>query len=127
MIPLVGCSGNTQRISIDTDPVGAEVFLQRRGTVEIEADAGAVGVTGKFDGGKFEDEFVSLGNAPVDYQFELEESKAEASYRGQGGTIRKRYEEGSIRIQRAGYGTVVRVVSFTGSRIALSVTLQPKP
>ena len=53
---LVGCASSRQVISVETVPTGAEVYLQRRGMLSIEATVS--GVSGAVDGGQFEDEFI---------------------------------------------------------------------
>ena len=67
---LSGCA-SAQKLSVQTTPVGAEVFLQRRGELEVEATV--AGVQGNVRAGSFEEDYFSLGNAPVEYEFELEE------------------------------------------------------
>jgi len=75
--------------------------------------------------GSFEEEFFSLGTAPVDYEFRLAEREAAVQGRGAGGGITRRYTEGLIRIVLEGYRTVERLVRFSGSRIDLEVAMRP--
>jgi hypothetical protein len=119
---LAGC-GSAQKVSVRTDPIGAEVYLQRRG--ELEIDAKVSGIPGKVSTGSFEEEFLLLGNAPVEYEFERSEREVGLKVPGGSGSITRHYKEGTIRIERAGYETVVRLVRFSGSPIDLKVTLQP--
>lgn len=118
-----GCSAKTQSLSVSTVPGGAEVFLQRRGTTEVEASV--VGVSGVVDGGEFEDDWISLGNAPVEYEFRLSESRGAVSWGGSGGKVTQHYREGTLRVELHGYGTVSRRLSFTGDRIRLTLELSP--
>ncbi len=83
-------------------------------------------VQGTSAAGKFEDDFISLGNAPVEYEFKLSESEGSVSFKGAGGSVTKHYREGTIRVQLPGYMTIERLVAFSGSAINLQFTLQPK-
>ena len=60
-------------------PDGAQVYLQRKGDVEVAAYG--VGFYGKVRPGSFEEEFFSLGTSPVDYEFHLEEREAASGSR----------------------------------------------
>lgn len=122
LLLLPGCVA-TQRLTVETDPPGAEVFLQRRG--EVEVAGGASGIYGEVDVGSFEEEEFSLGTTPVDYEFDLEDREALVAGRGAGGEVTRRYIEGTIRIVLGGFETIVRRVRFSGSDIDLAVPLQP--
>jgi hypothetical protein len=119
---LAGCVA-TQRVTVDTDPVGAEVFLQRRGQVEMKG--GAHGIYAEVDVGSFEEEEFSLGTAPVDYEFDMEEREALVAGPRAGGSVTRRYVEGTLRIVMRGFVTVVRRVRFDGGRLNLFVPLEP--
>jgi hypothetical protein len=119
-----GCSAKTQSLSVDTVPGGAEVFLQRRGYTEVEA--AVVGVVGVVDGGDFEEEWITLGNAPVEYEFELTESKGAFYWGGSGGNVRQHYREGTIRVELRGHRSISRLLSFSGDRIRLTLELPPE-
>ena len=120
---LTACGTPMQRISVQTDPVGAEVTLQRSGEVEVEASVAGVG--GTLGAGSFTEDFMTLGTSPVDYEFQLNRTDADVERGGSGGQLKRRYTEGLIRIALEGYRTVERRVRFDGSRISLDVTLQP--
>jgi hypothetical protein len=120
------CGSSKQRIEISTVPAGAEVELQRRGTMDIDASIPVAGISGSVDGGSFEDRFITLGNAPVAYEFELDESDARVAVRGQSVGVTKHYREGTIRVRMPGYQTIERLVAFSGSPIELTLTLQPE-
>jgi hypothetical protein len=126
IISLAGCGSSKQQISVRTTPPGAEVQLQRRGDMEIDASIPVAGVSGSIDGARFEDEFVSLGNAPVEWKFELDDSQGSASFKGQSVSATKHYREGTIRVLLPGYQTIERLVAFSGSPIELHLTLQRK-
>jgi hypothetical protein len=122
LVPLVGCA-STQKVKVRTDPVGAEVYLQRRGDLEIDAEV--LGVPGKVTARTFEEDFRLLGNAPVEYEFDRSEREVGIRTSEGHGTVVKHYREGTIRVERSGYEAVVRVVRFAGSTIDLMITLQP--
>lgn len=122
LLLLAGC-GSTQKVSVRTDPIGAEVYLQRRG--ELEINAKVKGIPGKITGSAFEEDFRLIGNAPVEYEFDLNEEDVGIDVPEGSGSITRHYKEGTIRIERAGYETVIRLVRFTGSPVALVVALQP--
>lgn len=119
---LMGC-GSAQKVSVRTDPIGAEVYLQRRG--ELEIDAKVKGIPGKITASAFEEEFKLLGNAPVEYEFPLSEREVAIDVPEGTGDIVRHYKEGTIRVERQGYETVVRRVRFSGSTVDLMITLQP--
>ncbi len=122
---LAACGSSKQKISVSTVPAGAEVELQRRGTMDIDASIPVADISGSLDGGSFEDRFITLGNAPVKYEFELDEDDAKFSFRGQSVGVTKHYKEGTIRVRMPGYRTIERLVAFSGSPIELTLTLQP--
>ncbi len=124
-VGLAGCGSSKQKISVKTTPPGAEVLLQRRGDMDIDVSLPTIG-SGDLDAGKFEDDFITLGNAPVEYAFELSESQGSISFKGAGGSVTKYFREGTIRVQLPGYMTIERLVAFSGSAINLQFTLQPK-
>ncbi len=119
---LAGC-GSAQKVSVRTDPIGAEVYLQRRGDLEINAKV--KGIPGKITGSAFEEEFRLIGNAPIEYQFDLVEKDVGIDVPEGSGSITRRYKEGTIRVERDGYETVVRPVYFSGGTVDLLITLQP--
>ena len=120
---LAACGAPMQRISVQTEPVGAEVSLQRSGEVQVEASVAGVG--GSLGAGSFTEDFIPLGTAPVDYEFHLNRTDADVEKGGSGGQVRRQYTEGLIRIALEGYRTVERRVRFDGSRIKIDVSLQP--
>ncbi len=120
---LVGCA-STQRITIDTDPIGAQVFLQRRGDVEVHGRVS--GVAGRLDAASFEEEFIYLGTAPIDYEFHIRDNEVAVYSPEAGGSVTRHYREGTIRIEMEGYQTVERLVRFSGNTILLMVPMQPR-
>jgi hypothetical protein len=123
LLALLAACGSKQKVSIRTDPLGAEVYLQRRG--EIEINANVKGIPGKITANAFEEDFRLLGNAPVEYEFDLSEKDVGIDTPEGSGNIVRHYKEGTIRVERAGYETVVRLVSFSGSAVDLMITLLP--
>ena len=122
-VVLTACGAPMQRISVTTQPVGADVSLQRSGEVQVEASVAGVG--GSLGAGSFTEDFISLGTAPVDYEFHLNRTDADVERGGSGGQVTRQYTEGLIRIALEGYRTVERRVRFDGSRIKVDVDLQP--
>jgi hypothetical protein len=119
---LSSCASTNQVLTVETVPAGAEVYLQRRGVVSVEASVSGVG--GAADGGRFEDDFVMLGNAPVNFEFPLSETAGGISVGTYGGgSVTKHYREGMVRVVMPGYQTVERLVTFTGSAVRLMLTL----
>jgi hypothetical protein len=121
---FTACS-SLQRIRVETDPVGASVYLQRRG--EIEVHGRVAGVVGGVGLDTFEEEFTLLGTAPIDYEFERRVREVSVTSPDIGGEVTRHYREGTIRIEREGYRPVVRVVRFSGDDIVLIVTMEPVP
>lgn len=121
---LTACTGcaSAQKLSVHTTPAGAEVFLQRRGELEVEATV--AGVHGNVRGGSFEEEYFSLGSAPVDYQFDLEERDSAGLGEYAGGSVTRRFEEGTVRVDLRGYRPVERRVRFSGDAVRLRITLE---
>lgn len=122
LLLLAACS-STQKVSVRTDPIGAEVYLQRRG--ELEINANVKGIPGKITANAFEEDFRLIGNAPVEYEFDLTEKDVGIDVPEGSGHITRRYKEGTIRVERAGYETVVRPVYFSGGTVDLLITLLP--
>jgi hypothetical protein len=122
VLALAAC-GSAQKVSVRTDPIGAEVYLQRRGDLEINARV--KGIPGKVTASAFEEDFRLLGNAPVEYEFELSEDEVGIDVPEGSGSITRHYREGTIRVERPGYETVVRLVRFSGSPVDLTIALQP--
>ncbi len=123
LVPLVAaCSSHGQRVSVRTDPTGALVSWQRSGTQTISGSVAGVG--GTIDGGRFTDDWMTLGNAPIDYEFDLSESEGGGWVAGTGARVTKRYRDAMIRVELAGYQTLERRVAFTGDPIDLVFTLR---
>ena len=122
LLLLAGC-GSTQKVSVRTDPIGAEVYLQRRGELEITANV--KGIPGKITANAFEEDFRLIGNAPVEYEFDLTEKDVGIDVPEGSGNIVRHYKEGTIRVEREGYETIVRPVYFSGGTVDLLITLQP--
>lgn len=119
---LAGCAA-TQQLRIETDPVGAEVYLQRRGDIEVSARV--PGGAGRVDASTFEDAFEYLGTTPLEYEFRLREDQAAIDTPDVGGRVVKHYTEGTLRIELEGYRTVERRIRFTGEDLVLVIPLRP--
>ncbi len=119
----IGCGPAMQKVSVTTVPGGAEVFLQRQG--EVKVDANVAGVSGQLGAGTFEEEEISLGTSPVEYEFQLEEKEVDVDRAGVSGKVTRRYTEGVIRVELAGYRPAERRVRFSGDAVSLRLDLQP--
>jgi hypothetical protein len=126
LLALTACGSSKQKLSVTTVPSGAEVLLQRRGDVDIDASIPVAGISGSLEGGSFEDRFITLGNAPVSYEFELDDKDSNFNFKGQSVAVTKHYREGTIRVEMPGYRTIERLVAFSGSPVELTLTLQPE-
>jgi len=120
---ITGCS-SAQVLSVRTEPTGAHVYLQRRGDIEVQASVG--GMSGEVGADSFEEEFYSLGTTPVEYEFDRTEKEGGVVTPAGGGSVTRRYREGTVRIELEGYRTVERVVRFSGDPVTLTETLQPR-
>jgi hypothetical protein len=123
IIALATACGSSRVLHIETDPEGAEVYLQRRGEYEISASVSGIG--GTFDGDSFEDDFYFLGTTPLDYEFDLSDSEGSFSIPGvpAGASVTKHFREGVIRIVMNGYRTEERTVQFSNNDLNLILSL----
>lgn len=117
---LGGCA-SAQTLSIQTDPSGASVYLQRRGDVEVSGSV--AGIHADIDAATFEEDFVFLGTSPVEYEFEREDTEGAVATPRVGGRVTRKYKEGTLRIEMEGYETVERRVRFSGDPVRLVVSL----
>jgi len=120
-LALSACAPGHQQLTVQTVPRGAEVYLQRSGTIEIEA--AVAGVSGKVDAGSFQEEFFLVGTTPVDFKFPLTERDVTFQGEDAGGNVTRRYKEGLLRIMLPGYRTEERSVLFTGDAVKLELQL----
>ncbi len=116
------CAPKHQRLTVETLPHGADVYLQRSG--ELEVAAAVAGYYGSLDAASFDEGFYSLGTTPVDYEFLLEDQEAVVAGGPAYGEVMRRYTEGRIRVVMDGYRTVERLVRFTGDHIDLELDLR---
>ena len=125
-IAMVTACGSSQVLHIETDPEGAEVYLQRRGEYEVSASVSGIG--GTFDGDNFEDDFYLLGTTPLDFEFDLSDSEGSFSIPGipAGASVVKHFREGVIRIVMNGYQTEERTVQFSDNELKLALILDPE-
>ena len=119
---LVSC-GSTPEVQLDlsSDPVGAQVFLSRRGERSYRADFGPL--EGDMKSEALSEDFVYLGTSPLEYATPLEENESDARVLGFGGAVVLEYHEGVLRFEKEGFATVERRVRFKNGRIQLHVTM----
>jgi hypothetical protein len=122
---LAAACGAAQKLHIESDPSGAEVYLMRRGDYEVSASVNGFG--GSFDGDSFEDDFYLLGSTPLDYEFDLSDSEGSFFIPGvpAGASVTKHYQEGILRIVMDGYETEERTIQFSDNLLNLVLTLTP--
>ena len=124
VLALSAACASTQSLSVHTDPAGAQVYLQRRGEVEVQATV--AGVHGQVGANSFEEEFFSLGTSPLEYEFHRKETEAAVQGPGAGGSLTRHFREGTVRIEMPGYRSAEWRVRFSGDPIVLRVDLQPE-
>ncbi len=121
---LPACAPGQQQLTVQTVPRGAEVYLQRSGTIEVEANV--AGVSGRIDAGSFQDDFFLVGTTPAEFKFPLTERDATVQGENAGGNVTRRYTQGLLRIMLPGYRTEERSVLFTGDAVKLELQLTPQ-
>lgn len=124
ILALSACSPSYQRVTVTTLPVGAEVYLQRSGVMQVTAAYS--GFYGSIGAPSFEEGYYSLGTTPIDYEFLLDQQEATVAGAGAYGEVKRRYTEGRIRVVREGYRTVERAVRFTGDLLDFEIELEPE-
>lgn len=113
--------------SIQSQPVGAEVWIKRHGI--RRAEGGIAGIGGvKASGTKFEEkDFVQVGLTPCNYYFPKEEKESSVGVGGLGGsTSWKVFKGGIVEIRMPGYKTWKRSVPFgsPGGRLMVDAVLE---
>ena len=119
LLLLCGCAAN-QKLSVTTNPPGAQVTLVRFGVTEAEGGVpgASVGATGE----SFEDPPMTLGTSPLEYEFRLEETAKELSIAGLFVKVTRKFTEGLIRAERDGR-VAERRVTFTGQPLTVDMLL----
>lgn len=123
---LCGC-GSTPEIVLDlrSDPVGAQVYLSRRGEKSIQADLGPL--EGDVKSEPYEEEFRLIGTSPMIFVSPLEEAESKAKILGFGGAVMRKYREAVIRFQKDGFQTIERHVRFYDGEFSVAVTMDQEP
>lgn len=124
LIVITAC-GASQKLHIESDPSGAEVYLMRRGEYEISASVDGFG--GNFDGDSFEDDYYFLGTTPLDYEFRLSDTESSFYIPGipAGASVTKYFEEGILKLVMDGYDTEERPIQFSNSALNIVLSLNP--
>lgn len=117
---LAGCAA-TQKITVNTDPPGAEVSLTKCGVTE--AHGGFQGVVVGGTGEPFEDVPIQLGTSPLEYEFRLKETKEHFSAPGMFVKVARKITEGLIRAEKGG-GFAERRVAFTGEPLVINLRIE---
>ena len=121
LLILCSCAAN-QRISVTTDPVGAQVSLIRYGVNHVDGSVPGVAVGGIAD--SFEDPPLALGTSPLEYEFALEESGRQVAVGGFFVKVTRVFTEGMIRAEKNGR-VAERRVRFSGKAVRVDLTLPP--
>jgi len=119
LLLLCGCAAN-QKLSVTTDPPGAQITLVRYGITR--AEGGVPGVSVGATGESFEDPPMTLGTSPLDYEFKLEETAKELSIAGIFAKVTRTFTEGLIRAEKDGRVAERRVL-FAGKPLAVDLVL----
>jgi len=121
LLVLCSCAAN-QRISVTTDPAGAQVSLIRYGVNHVDGSVPGVAVGGIAD--SFEDPPLALGTSPLEYEFALEESGRQVAVGGFFVKVTRVFTEGMIRAEKNGR-VAERRVRFSGKAVRVDLTLPP--
>jgi hypothetical protein len=119
LLALCGCAA-TQKVTVSTTPPGAQVTLVRYGVTKAQGSVPGISVGGVGD--SFEDPPMTLGTAPLEYEFELEETEEQLSVGGLFVKVARKFTEGLIRAEKDG-NVAERRVRFTGEPIVLDLVL----
>ncbi len=119
LLLVCGCAA-TQKLSVLTDPSGAQVTLTRYGIAETEG--GVPGVAVGAAGERFEDPPMTLGTSPVEYEFKLEETDQDISIVGVYVKVTRKFTEGLVRAEKDGRLAERRVL-FTGKPLVVDLLL----
>jgi hypothetical protein len=122
LLILGGCAAG-QRVTVTTDPIGAQVTLIRYGVNRIEGSVPGVAVGGVAN--SFEDPPLLLGTAPLEYEFELEEHGKEIVIGGLFVKVTRIFTEGLVRAVKDGR-VAERRVRFSGNPVRVDLVLPPQ-
>lgn len=124
---LLSACGSTPEIVLDlsSDPVGAQVYLSRRGERTYRGQLGPV--KGDVKAESLEEDFFLIGTAPLVYTSPLEERDGGVSVLGVGGAVVLEYDEGVLRFEKEGFESVERRVRFRKGRVRVEVQMGTEP
>ena len=119
---MAGCgSAPKMTLSLESDPVGAQVYLSRRGDRSVQGKVGPL--SGNMKSESFKEEFSLIGTSPLTYESPLTETESDATFLGFGGRVKLKYKEGVIRFERPGYDTVERHFRFQDDELRLWIEM----
>jgi len=119
LLLLCGCAA-TQKLTVTTDPPGAQVTLVRYGTTETEGALPGMSFGSAEE--PFEDAPISLGTSPLDYEFELHETLEQVSILGLFVDVKRKFTEGLVRAEKDGRAAERRV-RFSGKPLVVDLLL----
>jgi hypothetical protein len=122
LLLLCGCAA-TQRVSVTTSPVGAQITLIRFGVNHVDGSVPGVSVGGVAD--SFEDPPLFLGTSPLEYEFRLEEGARQIAIGGFFVKVTRIFTEGLVRAEKDGRIAERRVL-FSGKPVKLDLQLPPQ-
>lgn len=111
------------KLDIDSVPTGAQVSIQLRGDRKYLGQV--VFLSGSVSSKRFEDEFISMGTAPVQFSTPLKETTTNATLLGFGAKVEKRFDDALVRFELDGFETVEKFVALEEGKSTLSVELVP--
>lgn len=119
---LTGCSSTPMmELDLRSDPVGAQVYMSRRGEKAVTGKLGPV--KGNVRAESLEEDFVFIGTAPLTYSSPLSETESDARVLGFGGKVVRKYKDGVIRFEKPGFETVERHVRFQDGELKMKVSM----
>lgn len=115
--------GSTPMMQLDlqSDPVGARVYVSRRGHKSVVTRLGPI--QGNVKAEDLEEDFVLIGTSPMVYSSPLKEFESDATIMGFGGQVVLRYKEAVLRFEKPGHATVERHVRFEDGEMIVQVEM----
>ena len=119
---VAACSSTPKaRLIVQTEPEGAQVFLARHGERNYQGNIGPVeGDVKKED---ISEESVFIGDSPIEHKTLLEEVESGGTFFGLGAKVVLAWDEGVVRVEKAGYEPVERRIKLKDGEVKVNVEL----